>query len=90
MNKAEIAKAVAKGSGLNEENAQKAIDALVACVGSSLESGEKVYVAGLGTFDVKERMARTGINPATNDIVQIPHRRVVRFRVSTSLAKRVR
>lgn len=51
----------------------------------ALEKGERVALPGLGVFNVKERAARTGRNPRTGEVVQIPAKKVVKFTASKAL-----
>ncbi len=55
----------------------------------ALASGEKVSIADFGTFDVNERKARTGRNPQTGAPVEIPAKRVVKFKPAKALAETV-
>ncbi|MDE5990330.1 MAG: HU family DNA-binding protein, partial [Clostridia bacterium] len=44
--------------------------------------GDKVALAGFGTFEVKVRAARTGINPATREKIEIPETKVINFKAA--------
>ena len=69
MKKNELVEKVAEGASLTKADAERAINALVDAVSGALVEGDKVALKGLGTFGVRERKARTGINPRTRDAV---------------------
>ena len=85
MNKRELVDAVAEKSGLSKAEAEKALDAVVGAVSSALQSGDKVAVPGFGTFDVRERAARTGRNPQTGETMEIAASRSAGFKPATAL-----
>ena len=64
MNKAELIAAVAENAELTKKDAEKAVKAFIEVVTDELKKGEKVQVVGFGTFEVAERAAREGRNPA--------------------------
>ena len=72
MNKTELIASVAQKTELTKKDAEKAVKAVFDTVAEELAAGGKVQVIGFGTFEVKERAARTGINPATKEKIQIP------------------
>lgn len=71
MNKTELVAAVANTAELSKKDAEKAINAFVAEVTKALKNNDKVALVGFGTFEVKERAARTGINPRTKETIEI-------------------
>ena len=71
MNKTELIAAMAEKSGLTKKDAEKALTAFVDSVSDALKEGDKVQLGGFGTFEVKVRAARTGINPQTKEPVEI-------------------
>ena len=89
MNKNEIVAAMAEKSGLSKKKCENALDALVAVIGDGLESGGKVKLLGFGTFEVKERAARTGRNLRTKEPVNIPASRQPVFRPGKALKEAV-
>ena len=80
MNKGELVAAMASKSGLSRKNCEAALDAFVAATGDALKNGDKVHLVGFGTFEVKERAARTGRNPRTMAPVAIPASKQPTFR----------
>ena len=71
MNKTELIAAMAEKSELTKKDAGAALDAFTATVEDALKAGDKVQLVGFGTFEVKARAARTGINPQTKKPVKI-------------------
>ena len=72
MNKAELIASVAEKAGLTKKDAEKAVVAIFDSIQQAMVEGDKVQVIGFGTFEVKERSARAGRNPRTNETIQIP------------------
>ncbi len=85
MNKAQLIDAIAEKAGLTKADSKKALEAFVATVGESLKSGDKVALVGFGSFSISERSARSGRNPQTGKIIQIPAKKVVKFRPGAEL-----
>ncbi len=86
MNKSELVNAMAAQSGLSKADAKKALEAFVATVANAMKEGDKVSLVGFGTFAVSQRAARKGVNPATQKPVEIPAKKVVRFKPGAELA----
>ena len=72
MNKADLINAVAEKTGLSKKDSEKAVAAVFASITESLQRGEKLSLVGFGTFEVKERAARPGVNPRTKEPITIP------------------
>lgn len=72
MNKTELIAVMAETSGLSKKDCDAALAAFITTVETALKSGEKVQLIGFGSFEVKERAARTGRNPRTKETVEIP------------------
>jgi DNA-binding protein HU-beta len=90
MNKSELITAIAAESGLSKVDSKKALDAFIASVSSALKSGEKIVLVGFGNFSVVERQERAGINPATQEAIRIPPKKVVKFKAGSELANSVK
>ncbi len=71
MNKTELIAAVAEKTGLSKKDADAAVAAVIDSIKESLTKGDKVQLIGFGTFEVRERAARTGLNPQTKETIQI-------------------
>ena len=65
--------------------AKMVIDAALEAIKAELVAGNKVSLFGFGTFDIRERAAREGINPATKEKIQIPAKKNVGFKATKSL-----
>ena len=85
MNKGQLIEKMMSETKISKAQAVRAVTSLVDNIGNSLKSGEKVVLAGLGTFSVKMRKGRTGRNPRTGESLQIPERKVVRFKAGKTL-----
>ena len=85
MNKADLIEYIAQTAEVSKMAAERAVDALVASVKTSLKKGEQVTLVGFGTFYVSERAARKGRNPRTGEAVDIKASRIPRFRAGKAL-----
>ena len=85
MNKNELIAAMAEKSELTKKDAGAALDAFTAAVEDALKAGDKVQLVGFGTFEVKERAARTGINPQTKQPVEIAASKSPAFKAGKAL-----
>ena len=72
MNKGELIKVAANKAGFSVKDMTIAYDALIETVTAALKEGDKVQIVGLGSIEVKEVAAKTGINPKTKEAVEIP------------------
>ena len=72
VNKTELVANVADKSGLTKKDAEKAVIAVFESIENALQEGDKVQLIGFGTFEVKERAARTGRNPRSGEPIEIP------------------
>ena len=90
MNKTELAAAVAAKTELSKKDAEKAIKAFTDAVSEELVKGGKIQLVGFGTFDVKTRAARTGLNPRTKETIQIPEAKVPSFKAGSALKDAVK
>ena len=80
MNKSQLAEAAADRAGLSKGDATKALDAVLDTIQSALQSGEKVSLTGFGTFEVRDRAARTARNPQTGAEMQVAASRAPAFK----------
>lgn len=86
MNKTDLVAKIAEGAGLSKVDAKKALEATLDAITAAVKAGDKVALVGFGTFDVSERAARQGINPATKEAITIPAKKVVKFKAGADLA----
>ena len=86
MNKTELIDKIAEKSNLTKVDAKKALDATVEAIKEALVAGDKVALIGFGTFSVNTRAAREGINPRDKVKIQIPEKKVAKFKAGAELA----
>ena len=85
MNKAELVAAIAERTELSEKDTEKALKAFVDVVAEELKKGEKIQLVGFGTFEVSERAAREGRNPANGQPMQIAASKAPKFKAGKAL-----
>ena len=85
MNKTELVAAVAQKAELSKKDAEKAVAAVTAAITDALCAGDKVQLVGFGTFEVRNREARTGKNPRTGEAIQIAASKVPAFKAGKAL-----
>jgi len=90
MNKTQLIDAMAAEAGLSKADAKKALEAFVNATTGALKSGDKVALVGFGSFSVNERSARTGRNPQTGATINIPAKKVVKFKAGSELSNTVK
>lgn len=89
MNKTELIDKISAGAGITKADAKKALDATVNALKEALVAGDKIQLVGFGTFSISERPAREGINPSNKEKIQIPAKKVVKFKAGAELAEGV-
>ncbi|MCM3537895.1 HU family DNA-binding protein [Priestia endophytica] len=90
MNKIELVNAVAAQAELTKQDAAKAVDAVFKTISDTLSKEEKIQLIGFGTFEVRERAARTGRNPQTGEEMQIAASKVPAFKPGKELKEAVK
>ena len=85
MNKTELVAAIAEQAEISKKDAEKALKAFTDVVVEELKKGEKVQLVGFGTFEVSERKAREGRNPATKEIIKIEASKAPKFKAGKAL-----
>ena len=90
MNKAQLIDAMASEANLTKADAKKALDAFINTTSGSLKKGERLSLVGFGSFSISNRAARTGRNPKTGAEMQIPAKKVVKFKAGSELAESVK
>ena len=80
MNKGELIAGMAEESGVSKADTEKVLNAFLSQVEKALCAGDKVQLTGFGSFEVKERAARTGKNPATGATIEIPASKAPAFK----------
>jgi len=89
MNKAELINEIANSTGLTKSKATDALNALTNAIQTSLQKGEKVTLVGFGTWETTTRQARRGRNPQSGAEINIPEKKVAKFRAGSTLANHV-
>ena len=84
MNKSEFIKAFADKANFTQKDAGIAFEAMVSTIVEALKKGEKIAIAGFGSYELKSRAARTGINPLTKKAVKIKACKVPAFKFGNS------
>jgi len=85
MNKGQLVDHMAKAAGISKSAAEKALNGFIEAVEEAMGAGEKVTLVGFGSFYVSERKARTGRHPKTGEAIEIPAKKVVKFKPGSRL-----
>lgn len=85
MTKVELVSKIADKCGSTKKDAKKALTAVIESVTEALQAGDKVSLIGFGTFEVKERAAKEGVNPRTGKKIKIAARKVPTFKAGKAL-----
>ncbi len=89
MNKRELIAAVAEKAEVSKKDAEAVVKAALETVTATLAAGEKVQLIGFGTFETRERAARSGKNPRTGEAVKIKASKVPAFKAGAALKQAV-
>ncbi len=89
LTKNSLAEAIQNENGLMLKEARAAVDSLLHIMKRTLALGEDVMISGFGKFEVKQKNARKGRNPATGGELLLSSRRVVTFKISGKLKERL-
>lgn len=90
MKKTNLVESVATKAELSKKDAEAAVTAVIDSITEALKDGEKVTLVGFGTFEVKERAARTGLNPRTKEKIEIAAAKVPGFKAGKALKDAVK
>ncbi len=90
VQKTDFIKAVAEEAGMSQKDTRQVIDAAIDVITRMLQQGEKVTLTGFGTFEVRSRSERRGINPQTREPMEIPATRTPGFSAGSALREAVR
>ena len=85
MNKAELIAAVAAAADVSKKDAEAVISAALDTIPAAMKEGEKVQLVGFGSFEVKKRAERTGLNPKTLESIAIPASKAPVFKAGKAL-----
>ncbi|SDX01034.1 DNA-binding protein HU-beta [Alicyclobacillus hesperidum] len=90
MNKRDLIQKTADKTGFTKKDCEAVVNVLFETITETIESGEKVQIIGFGTFESRERAARTARNPRTGEMVNVPARRMPAFKPGADLKQAVR
>lgn len=85
MNNKDFISELARRSGRTIEQTQKNVNALLQVMGTALQDGESISANGFGMFEVKKRLERVVINPATRQRMLVPPKLILNFKPSTAM-----
>ena len=80
MNKNELIRAIANKAGITLKDATTALESVLGAITDGLNAGEKVQISGFGTFELKVKGEREGINPKTQEKIQISETKIPVFK----------
>ena len=89
MTKSEMQAALAEDTGFKKKDIENVLQALNKLIYKNLKKEKTIKLDGLGVFQLKDRKARMGRNPATGETIKIAAKRVVKFRVVKALKDEV-
>lgn len=90
LNKKALAEVLADKTNMTKKAATEAVEVVLETITETLKEGGKVDLSGFGKFEVKVREARTGINPATKEKIEIPATKVPGFKAAKALKEAVK
>ena len=90
MNKGELVEKIASECALGKTVAEQVVASVFGAIADAMKAGDKVTLVGFGTFSVSERAAREGRNPQSGETIQIPAKKVVKFKAGTKLTDGVK
>jgi DNA-binding protein HU-beta len=89
VNKADLVDILSKETGSLKKDAEQLINVLMDTIIKHVAAGEKITLVGFGTFETRQRKARTGRNPKTNEPIDIPAKRVASFKIGKEFSEAV-
>ncbi len=90
LSKADLVSKIAADAGVTKDQAGKALNSFLGAVEDALKAGDKLTLVGFGTFYIAERSARTGVNPATGEKIQIAASKAPKFKAGKALKEAVK
>ncbi len=89
MNKSDLIESIAGAAEISKAAAERGLNSMLSMMSTAMQGGERVTLAGFGSFTVVDRAARTGRNPKTGELVPIPSRKAVKFRAGRNLSEKL-
>jgi len=90
MNKAKLVELMAKHTKLPKSTCKDCLEAFISAITSALKQNKSVVLTGFGTFTVMKRKKRVGVNPATGKKMEIPAKKVPKFKAGKTLKSVIR
>ena len=88
--KKDLAEKVAESADLTKNKATEAVNAVFEAISETLKDGGEVSISGFGKFEVTERAARQGVNPATGEKIEIAASKAPKFKAAKALKEAVK
>ncbi|MCB1152771.1 MAG: integration host factor subunit alpha [Deltaproteobacteria bacterium] len=85
MTKADLVNAIYERVGFSKKESARIVELVFEIIKETLEEGEKIKISGFGNFVIRDKRARIGRNPQTNEEITISARRVLTFKPSQVL-----
>ena len=89
MTKADLINQIAETNECTKKDAEKALSAVLTSITDALVKGERVQLIGFGTFEVRERAAKTGTNPLSKKEYSVPAKKAPAFKAGKALKEAV-
>lgn len=89
LTKANLVDTIKNEFDLPRKKSFELVETLLKIIKRNLENGDEVLISGFGKFSVKEKKERKGRNPATGEDMMLSPRKVVTFKCSPVLRKRI-
>ena len=90
MTKTDLVSAVAEKASVTKKDAGSVLDALIEEIIGAVKKGDRVQLVGFGTFELRERAARTGLNPQTKEQIEIPASKAPAFKAGKAFKDTVK
>jgi len=85
MTKTDLVASVAQKAEMTKKDADAAVTAIIDSITETLQKGEKIQLVGFGSFEVRERAERDGVNPQTKEKIKIPASKIPAFKAGKAL-----
>lgn len=85
MTKVDIAERIHANTELSKKDSLDLLELVLSLMKGTLETGEKIKIAGFGNFEIKHKKARRGRNPSTGEAITLEARKILGFKASTVL-----
>lgn len=90
MNKSKLVYEVTNRLDVTRKEAEDVIDCFLDLIAENLANGDKVVLSGFGTFEIRNRVSRSGVNPRTGERIDIPCQKTPAFKVGKILKDKLR